>query len=88
MRSTRLGCACKCGSEHGGGWWAGPPGVSVVGQVYERREWALPYVQSDGCCFRGRKADLLLWPEEHRSYLHVNLSLLGLPAAFPELHLR
>lgn len=52
-RATRLGCACKCGSEHGGGWWAGPL-MSLVGQVYGRREWALPYVQSDGCCFRGR----------------------------------
>lgn len=33
------------------------------------------------------KADLLLL-EEHRSYLRVELSFLGLPAAFPELHLR
>lgn len=32
--------------------WAS--GVSVVGQVYGRRGWALPYVQSYGCCFRVR----------------------------------
>lgn len=35
-------------------WVAGwASGVSVAGQVYGRRGWALPYVQSDVCCLRG-----------------------------------
>lgn len=35
-------------------WVAGwASGVSVAGQLFGRRGWALPYVQSDGCCLRG-----------------------------------
>lgn len=83
VRATRLGCACECGREHGGGWRAGP-------RVF--KWWGRCMGGEGGLCltFRAMAAasDLLTRLEEHRSYLRVDLSLLGLPAALPELHLR